>query len=68
MSYYPIVDAIAARLHREGWSMGDVAVKYPDGWVWVVSGQRSGQWIGVEGPSQTAAWKSFANVARRNVE
>jgi hypothetical protein len=33
MSYFPTVDTIAARLHRDGWSVGDVAVKYPTGCV-----------------------------------
>jgi hypothetical protein len=27
MSCDPTVDTIAARLHREGWSVGDLAVK-----------------------------------------
>jgi hypothetical protein len=27
MSYHSTVDTIAARLHREGWNVGDIAVK-----------------------------------------
>ena len=42
MSFYPTVDTIAARLHREGWSVGDMAVKRADGCVWVVSGSAMG--------------------------
>jgi hypothetical protein len=57
MSYYPTVDTIAARLHREGWSVRDVAVKYPTGCVWVISGQRDGRWIVAEGRSQEEPWK-----------
>ena len=45
MSYHPTVDTIAARLHREGWSGGDMAVRYPTGVAWVVSGQRDGRWF-----------------------
>ncbi len=56
MSYYPTVDTIAARLHREGWSVGDVAVRYPTGCVWVVSGQRDGRWVVAEGKTQEEAW------------
>lgn len=43
MSYHLTVDTIAARLHCEGWSVGDMAVKYAGGWMWVVSGQREGR-------------------------
>jgi hypothetical protein len=68
MSYFPTVDTLAARLHREGWSTGDVAVNYPSGRLWVVSGQRAGRWIVAEGQSQTAAWKQFADAAHRKGE
>ena len=63
MSYFSNVNALVARLHREGWSTGDVAVDYPSGRVWVVSGQHAGRWIVAEGQSQTAAWKQFADAA-----
>jgi hypothetical protein len=63
MSYYPTVDTIAARLHRKGWSVGDVAVKYPTGCVWVVSGQRDGRWTVAEGRTQLEAWRRFVDVA-----
>jgi hypothetical protein len=38
-------DTIAARLHREDWCVGDMAVKYAGGWVSVVSGQPDGRWV-----------------------
>jgi hypothetical protein len=60
MSYHPTVDTIAAKLHREGWSVGDLAVKRDGGWVWIVSGQRDGRWLAVEGSSQAAAWRRFS--------
>jgi hypothetical protein len=63
MSYHPTVDTIAARLHREGWSVGDVAVKYPTGCVWVVSGQRDGRLVVAEGRTQEEAWMRFARTA-----
>ncbi len=60
MSYRPTVDTIGARLHREGWSVGDIAVKREGGWVWLVSAQRDGRWVTVEGKSQADAWRRFA--------
>jgi hypothetical protein len=65
MSYHSTVDTIAARLHRDGWSAGDVAVDYPSGRVWVVSGHRAGRWLTAEGQSQTAAWRQFAGAVHR---
>jgi hypothetical protein len=67
VSYHPTVDTLADRLHRDGWSTGDVAVNYPSGRVWVVSGQRAGRWIVVEGQLQTAAWKQFASAVHKIV-
>jgi hypothetical protein len=64
MSYFPTVDTLAARLHRAGWSTGDVAVKYPTGCVWIVSGQRDGRWIVAEGRTQQEAWRVFEDAAR----
>ncbi len=43
MCHHPTFDTLAARLHREGWSVGGIAVKREGGWVWVVSGQRDGR-------------------------
>lgn len=63
MSYHPTVDTIAARLHREGWSVGDMAVKYSGGWVWVVSGQRHGRWVVADGTDQSAAWRKYCKKA-----
>jgi hypothetical protein len=60
MSYHPTVDTIGARLHSEGWSVGDVAVKYPTGCVWVASGQRDGRWLVAEGRTQDDAWRRFS--------
>jgi hypothetical protein len=67
MSYHPTVDTIAARLHREGWSVGDVAVKYPTGCVWVISAQRDGRWVVAEGRTQEEAWRAAANRAKTAV-
>jgi hypothetical protein len=63
MSYFPTVDELAARLHREGWSAGDMAVKYQRGWVWVVSGQQARRWIVAEAVTQHKAWRRFASAA-----
>jgi hypothetical protein len=65
MSYHPTVDTIAARLHREGWSMGHVAARYPDGCVWVVAGQRDGRWIVADGKTQQEAWMAALSVASK---
>ena len=59
MRYHPTVDTIAARLHGEGWSVGDIAIKRESGWVWVVSGQRDGRWLVAEGTTQSEAWGRF---------
>jgi hypothetical protein len=56
------VDTLAARLHRDGWSTGDVAMNYPEGRAWIVSGQRAGRWIIPEADSQSAAWSHFADA------
>jgi hypothetical protein len=63
LSYHPTVDTIASRLHGEGWNVGDMAVKYPTGCVWVVSGHRDGRWLVAEGRTQIEAWTRFANAA-----
>jgi hypothetical protein len=63
MSYHPTVDTIAARLHRERWSVGDIAVKRAGGCAWVVSGHRDGRWLAVEGTSQAEAWRRFSAQA-----
>jgi hypothetical protein len=57
MSYHPTIDTITARLHRNGWSVGDMAVRHPTGCVWVVSGQRDGRWVVAEGRTQEEAWR-----------
>jgi hypothetical protein len=57
MSHHPTVDMLAARLHSEGWTVGDVAVRHPTGCVWVVSGQRDGRWVVATG--RTEAWRRF---------
>ena len=55
MSYNPTADRLASCVHRDGWSAGDIAVQYPAGFVWVVSGQRDGSWVVTKGGTQTEA-------------
>jgi hypothetical protein len=58
MSYHLTVDTIAALLNREGWSVGDVAVRYAPGWASAVKVQqivanrkRAIRWLFVAGDS-----------------
>jgi hypothetical protein len=53
----PSVDAILERLHRAGWSIGDVAFQYEGGRVvWLVSGLNGENLIRAEGSTRAAAW------------
>src|SRR4051794_39879588 len=45
----PCVEEMLEALHRAGWSIGDVALDYPTGRVWVVSGTNGENRIVAEG-------------------
>jgi hypothetical protein len=51
-SNYPSVDESFARLHRAGWSIGDIAAAHR----WIVSGTNGENVIHAEGESQAEAW------------
>ena len=52
MSTYPSVDESRDRLHRAGWSVGEVAGAR----TWVVSGTNGENAICAEGADQAEAW------------
>ena len=54
-----------ARLHRAGWSVGEVQVQTPDGPAWLVTGtRRHGECpIRATGRTQAEAWRRAAAQA-----
>jgi hypothetical protein len=53
---YPSSDESFARLHKAGWSVGDVAVLTPAGKRWLVTGTNGENAIRAEGVTQAEAW------------
>jgi hypothetical protein len=52
-------------LHRAGWSLGEVALKLPDGrHVWYVNGTRGENVIRAQHPTQADAWRDAVDQAR----
>jgi hypothetical protein len=51
-------DASFLRLHRSGWSIGDVAVAKPEGLVWLVWGSNGENLIRAEGRTKEEAWRN----------
>jgi hypothetical protein len=56
MPNYPNSDASFARLHRAGWSVGEVVVFGEVGKRWLVSGVNGENVIEAEGDTQAEAW------------
>jgi hypothetical protein len=52
----PRVDESFARLHRAGWSVGDVRLLTAAGPAWLVSGASGANQIRARGRTQAAAW------------
>lgn len=63
MARETIPDMIHA-LNRAGWSIGDTALDYPTGRVWVVSGTNGENRIVAEGPTEVEAWRLACEQAR----
>jgi hypothetical protein len=53
---YPSVDESFARLHRAGWSVGDVRILTTEGTCWVVSGHNGENAVSARGRTQAEAW------------
>jgi hypothetical protein len=51
-------DASFLRLHRSGWSIGDVAVTRPEGLVWLVWGSNGENLVRADGKSRDEAWQN----------
>ena len=58
------VDACLARLHRAGWSVGDVRLSGTSGPLWLVTGTRGEHFIRAEGLTQTDAWHNACERAQ----
>ena len=52
MNAYPTVDESFARLHRAGWSVGDVRT----GAEWLVTGSNGENAVNARGRTQAEAW------------
>jgi hypothetical protein len=53
---YPAVDESFARLHRAGWSVGEVRMLTVEGPRWSVTGHNGENAIDAHAPSQAEAW------------
>ena len=56
MVTYPTVDESFDRLHRAGWSVGDVRVLTAEGPAWLVSGKNGENEVRARGATQAEAW------------
>jgi hypothetical protein len=53
---YPTSDECFGRLHRAGWTIGDVAALTNTGQVWIVTGTNGENQIEARGATQGEAW------------
>jgi hypothetical protein len=56
MTTHPDSDLAFLRLHRAGWTVGEVAVLSPEGIRWVVTGNNGENRIEARGRTQDEAW------------
>ena len=56
MTKFATSDESFARLHRAGWSVGDVRVLTPAGPAWLVTGANGENVIEARGATQAEAW------------
>ena len=62
---YPAVDESRDRLHRSGWSLGEVCIVGGDGGrPWAVFGANGENLLDVRGASQSEAWWRACEAAR----
>ena len=60
MSDFPSVDESFKRLHRAGWSLGEVTTEDE----WIISGTNGENVLEARGPTQTEAWWRACEPAR----
>ena len=56
MEAYPTIDESFARLHRAGWSVGDVRILAAEGLAWLVTGTNGENAVSARGQTQAEAW------------
>jgi hypothetical protein len=56
MTSFPTVEESFARLHRAGWSVGDVRIFTAVGPAWLVSGTNGENALNARGRTQAEAW------------
>ena len=56
MAIFPTADESFARLHRAGWSVGDVRILTAAGPAWLVIGSNGENLISARGRTQAEAW------------
>jgi hypothetical protein len=59
----PTADECFARLHRAGWSVGDVRLLTAEGPVWWVSGTNGENALRARGRTQAEAWQRACEQA-----
>jgi hypothetical protein len=64
MEPYPTPDECFARLHRAGWSVGDVRLLTAEGPAWWVSGTNGENALNARGRTQAEAWHNACLQAR----
>ncbi len=57
------VDACQARLHAEGLSIGDMAVRTAKGTMWMAFAQRGDERVVANAGRQAAAWRDAVRLA-----
>lgn len=56
MAVSETIDESQARLHRDGWSTGDMVIRTSVGLVWLVYAHRDEQQIVAKAQTQAEAW------------
>src|SRR5262245_65229773 len=56
MASFPTADESFARLHRAGWSVGDVRILAAEGPAWLVTGSNGENAMSARGRTQAEAW------------
>jgi hypothetical protein len=57
------IDACQARLHGEGFSIGDMAVRATKGTMWVVFAHRGKERLVAKARTQATAWREAVRIA-----
>jgi len=59
------IDACQARLHAEGFSIGDIAIRATKGTMWVVFAHRGRERLVAMARTQATAWRAAVRLAVR---